>query len=72
LAIQTFIPQSAIEAFYVSILDGLAWLNELQPHPTFCAPGRQCPTAKPWPIVQNDGFRQSALAGDPIQYAPHS
>jgi hypothetical protein len=39
--VQTFIPQPAIEAFCVGVLYRLAWLDELQPHPVFFAPGRQ-------------------------------
>ena len=37
IGIQTFIPQSAVKAFYVGILHRLAWLNELQPHTVFLA-----------------------------------
>src|SRR5438067_9551380 len=70
--VQTFIPQPAVEAFYVRVLYGLSRLNKLQSHSAVFAPGRQCPTAKLRPVVQNDGFRQSALARNPIQHAAHS
>src|ERR1700757_296080 len=46
VGIQTFVAQPAVEAFNVSILCGLAWLNEIQSHTTLFAPGRQCPAAK--------------------------
>src|SRR5438132_1029607 len=70
--VQTFIPQPAVEAFYVRVLYGLSRLNKLQSHSAFFAPGPQCPTAKLRPVVQNDGFRQSALARNPIQHASRS
>ena len=69
--VQTFIPQPAVEAFYVRVLYGLSRLNKLQSHSAVFAPGRG-PTAKPRPVVQNDGFRQSPLARNPIQHAAHS
>src|SRR6185503_971359 len=70
--VQAFISQSAIEALRVSVLHRLARLDELQSHPSFFAPGREGSTAKLGPIVQNDRFRQSSLAGNPIQYTAHS
>ncbi len=52
--IQTFIPQPAVEAFYVGVLYRLAWLDELQPHTAFFAPCRQCPTAELRPIAPRE------------------
>src|SRR5215469_17578927 len=72
IRVQTFIAQSPVEALYIGILHGLARLNELQPHLAFFAPGRQRPAAELWAVVQNDGLRQSSLAGDPIQHPTHS
>ena len=66
--IQTFIAQSPVEAFYIGILHRLARLDELQPHSAFFAPGRQCSLAKFRPVVEDNGFWQSSLAGDPIQH----
>jgi hypothetical protein len=62
VGVQEFIPQPAVEAFYVGVLDGLTGLNELQLHTTFCAPGRQGSTAKPRPVIPNGRLRQSSLA----------
>jgi hypothetical protein len=70
--IQTLIPQSAVEALHVGILHRLSRLNKLQAHAPFLTPGGQCPTAKLWPLIQNDRLRQSSLARDPVQHAAHS
>src|ERR1700676_1591774 len=70
--IQTFVAQSAVEAFDVGILRGLARLNELQSHAAFFAPSGQCPPAKLRPVVEDNGSRQTSLAGYPIQHPPHS
>jgi len=69
--IQAFIAKPAVEALRVGILHRLARLNELQPHRAFFAPGGQGSTAKPRPVIQNDGFRQTSLRRHSIQHPPH-
>jgi hypothetical protein len=70
--IQAFVAQWTVEALYIGILYWLARLDEFQSHAAFFAPGRQCPPAKLRPVVEDNGFRQSSLAGDPIQHSSHS
>src|SRR5438105_764942 len=69
--IQAFVAQSSVEAFGKSVLCWLARLNELQSHASFFAPRRQRSSAKLRPVIQHNRFRQSALAGNPIEHPPH-
>jgi len=70
--IQPFVAQSPVEAFDVGILYWLTRLNKRQPHSAFFTPGRQRPLPKLWPVIEDNGFRQSSLADNPIQDPPHS
>src|SRR5207249_9624875 len=72
VSVQAFIPQPTIEAFHVGILHRLARLNELQAHSPFFAPRSQRPTTKFRSVVQDDSFRPSSCADDPVQHPPHS
>ena len=71
IGIQAFIAQPPIEAFHVSILNRLIWLDEFQSYPAFFAPGRQGSTAKLRPVIQNNRFRQTSLRRHPIQHSTH-
>ena len=72
VGIQAFIPQPAVEAFHIRVLDRLTWLNELQPDAAFFAPGGQRTTAKLRAVIQDDRFRQASLLADPLEHATYA
>jgi hypothetical protein len=70
VGIQAFISQPPVKAFHVRILHRLTWLNELQSHPTFFAPGGQSSTAKLRLVIQNNASNLVPPRPDPAVGPP--
>jgi len=59
--IQAFISKPAIEGFDVSVLVGLAWLDESQLHSMPMTPSQHRPTAEFLAIVRPDYLRVTSF-----------
>ena len=59
--IQAAVPEPGVEAFQKSVLNRLAWLNELQLHVRLLAEKEHGLARHLRAIVENDAFRQPAL-----------
>ena len=66
--VQAFVPQPAVEALDVRVLDRLAGLNEVQLHSLAVGPGIQGGTGELRAVIDRNCFGKPAELGQPIQH----
>src|SRR5271166_319812 len=69
--IQTFIPQSAVEAFDVAVLNRPAWPDEVHLYSGLIGPCFHRPASEFAAIIRGNGFRRSAQCDQPSHLLHH-